>query len=472
MKKIFILFAAILVLSAISAHSQSFVKDLKTTEDEICIGFAENPAGGYFISILRGAYQENDPALLSYRNIIYNMDVQGNLADSIVFEDNDSLRYLGGSLLLNGNELIVTSSVYSNGEANHNLALRVTRLNFDLDVTNDVLYNKPGYYLNAGAAAINGNGNLVMAIHPQLIATGEWYAAALELTPDGDVVREQASGEFLPSGTVIPFDGGNGYLFTDLSMIVSLDENLNYQEMLYQHQDNDPLWSAMSSFKAVSDHECLVTGWKPWDPFDAAWAILDKNGTWQEQHSFGMNGYSDHAGGADFVRTDNIYISRAVEMAGYTDWSLYNFKLDGTENWHHDYTYNGYHFAGFGACATSDNSCVLIGRYQTENSGWNEYDLVFMKLNEDGSVTGIGEPGNAKTNVSLYPNPGNDKLNVNGTVAGCQLSIFDNAGRLVFSKTLESNNATINVCELLPGFYTYCIDSKNETIAYGKWVKK
>jgi len=472
MKNLLTIIIAILVLSGIQAKSQSFIKDIKTTEDEICIGFVENPQGGYFISILRGTYQESDPGLLGYRNIIYKMDVEGNLTDSVTFADTDSLNFAGGVLMLNGEELVTTSPVYAIGDNYHNCALRITRLNFDLDIIHDIIYSKPGYYLGAGSPAINGNGNLVMAINPQSITTGEWYSAALEITPDGDPVRESIITELLPSGYVVALGGGNGYLFTDLNMIVSLDENLGYHGLLYQHQDNDQQWFVMSSFKAVNDTQCLVTGWKPWDPFNAAWSVLNTDGTWSEQHDFGIQGVNDHAGGADFVSTDNIYISRAAEMDGYTEWSLYNFKLDGTENWHHnDYTYKGYRFTGFGAYATSDNSCVILGRYQTENSGWNEYDLVLMKLNEDGSVTGIGEPDDTKTTFSLNPNPGTDKIIVDGQTAGCRLILFDQAGRLVFSKQLEKNDKIINVSELQPGFYTYRIDSQKAAIAGGKWIK-
>lgn len=397
--------------------------------------------------------------------------MQGTLTDSITFADNDSLNFAGGAILLNDEELVTTSSVFAKDDIYHNSALRITRLNYNLDIIDDVIYSKPGYYLGAGASALNGNGNLVMAIHPESVVSGERYAAALEITPHGELVRENIISELLPSGNVVVLGEGNGYLFTDITMIASLDENLNYRDLLYQRQDNDQQWSIISSIKAINDTSCLVSGWKPWDPFNAAWSVLNVNGTWGQQHDFGISGVNDHAGGADFVTTDNIFISRAAEMEGYTEWSLYNFKLDGTENWHHnDYTYKGYHFSGFGAYATSDNSCVILGRYQTENSGWNEYDLVFMKLNEDGSVTGIGELGDAKTGISLYPNPGTDKIYFNGKAAGCGLSLFNNAGRLVFSKTVESDNATIDVCKLLPGYYTYRIESKNTTIS-GKWIK-
>ena len=470
MKTILIFLQLLFIMFPFTADSQSFIRDIKTTEDELCIGFIENPQGGYFISILRGTYKESDPLLLEYRNIIYKMDVMGNLTDSVSLPGNDSLDFTGCAILMSSGEIVAISSVFTKGDIYHNRALRIARLDFNLKINNDVIYWKPGYYLTAGPSSLISNGNLVMAVHPQSIATGEWYAAVMEITPDGELVQEHIITEPIPSGRVVELGGGNGYLLTDLNMIVSLDESLNYQNLLYKHQDNDPLWFIMASFKAVSDTQCLVSGWKPWDSFNAAWSVINIDGTWEEQHDFGISGVNDHAGGADFVSTDNIYIARAAEMEGYTEWSLFNFKLDGTENWHHNYTYNGYHFTGFWACATNDNSCIILGRYQTENSSLNEYDLVFMKLNEDGSVIGMGEPGEVKTGISLYPNPGTDKITINGSVAGCELSLFDNTGREVYCKILDGENASLSVCNLSPGFYTYSVRSKN-SIYSGKWIK-
>jgi hypothetical protein len=454
------------------AVSQSFVIDFKTTEDEICVGFVENPQGGYFVSILRGTYQESDPAMLEYRNIVYKMDDMGNLTDSVTFEDTDSLNFAGGTILLSGEDVIITSTVFAKNDMYNNRALRITTLNFNLDIIDDMIYSKPGYYLWPGAINLDNNGCLIMAVNQESISTGEYYPAVVRLNLWNGIwfFYEKPMEEPLPMQSVAVLPGINGYLFCDINRIALVNNNLNYKGILYQHEENDELWFIMSSFKPLNDSSCIVTGWKPWDPFNAAWSVLNIDGTWEDQHDFGISGINDHAGGADFVSTDNIYISRAAEMEGYIEWSLYNFKLDGTENWHHnDYTYKGYHFSGFGAYATSDNSCVIMGRYQTENSSGNEYDLVFMKLNEDGSVTGLGE-SDVKTDISLYPNPGKDKIYVDGQVAGCKVSLFDCAGRLVFNKQLENNDAVINVCELMPGFYSYRIDSKSTTIS-GKWIK-
>lgn len=453
----------------ILASSQSFVRDIKTSEDELCISLVEKPGTGYYASILRGIYQENDPGLFEYRNIIYKIDASGNLIDSINFIDTDSLNFTGFSLYINQDEIVAVSSVYYKNDNYYRRAIRITRLDFDLHILNDVMYSKPGYYINGGAAALNNSGNLVMAVYPEVIASGDYYEAALEITPDGDVVRESIIDNFLPAGQVVVLPGG-GYLFCDLIMIVSLDENLNYRKLLYEHSQNDALWSMMTSFQAFNDTSCLVTGYKPWDSFDAAWAVIDKNGVWQGQHCFGIQG-SDYAGSADFINTDNIYVTRIEGLQGYRNFNLFDFNADGTEQWHHEYNYYGSnHFTGLGIRALSDNSCMLIGRYQTENSAWNEYDLVLIKLNPDGSVTGT-QPVVAPSGIALYPNPGNSVMNISGDIQGREFYLYDQAGRGVLHKSISGDKAAIYTGTLANGFYSYRIAGEGKTEVFGKWIK-
>ncbi len=468
------------VLLVNNAQSQPFNTSFATSEDEKCIGFVELPGVGYYISIIRGTYSMDDPLCLNYKNIIYKMDLSGSVTDSITFINTDSLVTSGRGIILNDNELLLWCGLYNTNDIYHQKALGLTTINENLEVLHDTIYSKPGYYLSLGVPSLNAAGNLVLTIYPENILTGEWYRTATELGVDGTFIREVATDSLLPCSRVVPMPGNNGYIFSDIHMVTLLDNELTFVKRLYVPQEPfETHLRMLLSYKALNDSSVIITGFVAevpqhwWDPprDDAAWAVLDKNGQWLSQHGFGIYGYNDYAGGVDFITPDNIYITRRITDSELQHFCLYNFKADGTENWHQCYTYKGYELSGGYVLATSDSTCLLVCSYQTENSGYNEYDLVVIKLNSDGTITDIDKPGEANVNVAVYPNPGESVITISGQVSGCIFSLYDNTGRMVLQKKLISDKDMLDTTGLPAGFYTYRISSPGSLVATGKWVK-
>ena len=69
--------------------------------------------------------------------------------------------------------------------------------------------------------------------------------------------------------------------------------------------------------------------------------------------------------------------------------------------------------------------------------------------------------------ISLYPNPANDKLYLEGLEEECEISIFNTAGMKVKTMTLQGD-AEINVSELPAGLYLVRIGSRHTL----KFIKK
>ena len=469
--------AIVLAITNLAANSQSFVKELRTDLDEKWVSTIEYPEGNYIVSIIRGLYSVDDPLCLNYKNIIYKIDRTGNITDSLTFDNTGSLITMGRGIISTGNELILWCAVYDSNDTYHQKALRLTTINENLEVLHDTSYTKPGYYLRLGAPSLNAAGNLVLTIYPENISTGEWYRTATELEVNGTFIREVATDSLLPCSKVVPMPGNNGYIFADMHRITLLDDQLTFVKQLYVPQVIERHLRKLTSFKALNDSLLIITGFvdEPvqwWEPHrdDAAWAVFDKNGQWLSQHAFGLYGYSDYAGRVDFITPDNIYITRWIAGVELQRFWLFNFKADGTENWRQCYTHNGYELSG-SVLATSDSSCLLACSYQTENSGYNEYDLVVMKLNRDGTITGIDKPGEAPVNVTVYPNPGASTVSVCGKVAGCLFSMYDNTGRLILQKKLTANNEMLDTADWPAGFYTYRVTGSGSFVAAGKWIK-
>ncbi|MEN8826496.1 MAG: BspA family leucine-rich repeat surface protein, partial [Wenyingzhuangia sp.] len=84
-----------------------------------------------------------------------------------------------------------------------------------------------------------------------------------------------------------------------------------------------------------------------------------------------------------------------------------------------------------------------------------------------GTCPSLGINDQKLTNISIYPNPVNDKLFVQGVLYVSEISIYDVLGKLVLSKTTSSE---LDVSNLKKGIYLIKIkDQQKETIQ--KFIK-
>ena len=70
----------------------------------------------------------------------------------------------------------------------------------------------------------------------------------------------------------------------------------------------------------------------------------------------------------------------------------------------------------------------------------------------------------------LFPNPAQDHLALKSHEAVEEILIYDQLGRIIFRKTIQSKASTIDVSHLLPGVYFYRIRFENDGFANGKIV--
>ena len=114
----------------------------------------------------------------------------------------------------------------------------------------------------------------------------------------------------------------------------------------------------------------------------------------------------------------------------------------------------------------TSNSGELLVQFITNSSvvasGWTAYyTSTPMGIEEFGVVN----------DVSIYPNPSNDKLNISFSVLNEKevlIKIFDIAGREIFDQSLISNsgifNKVIDISELKKGLYTLRLITQSEII--------
>ena len=88
------------------------------------------------------------------------------------------------------------------------------------------------------------------------------------------------------------------------------------------------------------------------------------------------------------------------------------------------------------------------------------------------SVT-LGIPENKLLSFEMYPNPASDVLTIQlptGTEKA-EVSVFDYTGRLVSSKTISSNNSTLDVQNISKGIYIIRV-ATNSKIGVQRFIKK
>jgi len=180
----------------------------------------------------------------------------------------------------------------------------------------------------------------------------------------------------------------------------------------------------------------------------------------------------------DFVDVNNIFLGSFVTkeyFGGYlsNDYShLVLYKLDSALHvkWEKEYGGDAYYML-LSITATQDGGCIMTGTrydYLTQN---NETDPFVIKVNSEGNINWVHNLPSTFMKVSVYPNPGCDKLTVNNPPLNTSLVLYNTYGQAVITQSLNQSNS-INTNSLQSGVYLYqLIDDKGKVLGAGKWVK-
>lgn len=122
--------------------------------------------------------------------------------------------------------------------------------------------------------------------------------------------------------------------------------------------------------------------------------------------------------------------------------------------------------------ATNDGGCLVAALRYDYLTQLHEHDVLILKLKKEDIITSLNEvqiQSNAK--IVVYPNPGQDLINVRVSNSGLIFSLYDNTGKLIFHIRLIEGLTSINTSYLLPGIYFYTLLSPEGRVEKGKWIK-
>ena len=115
--------------------------------------------------------------------------------------------------------------------------------------------------------------------------------------------------------------------------------------------------------------------------------------------------------------------------------------------------------SGGAVSLNSDGSVLAIGARSNDGNG---ADSGHVRVYDLSAVLSVDEISN-ELNITLYPNPANDYVNISGATSELSLRIYDVLGKQVLSKKVTNR---IDVWVLMAGTYYVILSDENKTSTY------
>lgn len=122
--------------------------------------------------------------------------------------------------------------------------------------------------------------------------------------------------------------------------------------------------------------------------------------------------------------------------------------------------------------AASDGGVLIAGTFQEIAQTTLNRNALILKFDSTGCITNT--PDDKRIEISdaiIYPNPGNEIINIRTALTGCLFSLFDIWGQTILTTPVSEFITTVNVNSLKRGNYYYSVTRDNETIISGTWIK-
>jgi hypothetical protein len=239
--------------------------------------------------------------------------------------------------------------------------------------------------------------------------------------------------------------------------------------------------------KSINKHDIIITGQRWYEgsiPQMEKIGILKLNSSFSVKDKFYLGpedtiSYPGIYSNLDFTDTNNIFcigtanvnISNVYStIPSYILIGKFNSSLNLT--WQKYYGGDQYYLV---TCvrAVKDGG-VIIGatsfNYQRQN---HERDIFIIKIDSNGLITGIHQPPTNNVNKTLvYPNPGQDLLNIETQQENLVFHLVDLMGREICNKNLIPGKNVMQVQDLNAGIYIYKVARNSQMMECGKWIKE
>jgi hypothetical protein len=308
--------------------------------------------------------------------------------------------------------------------------------------------------------------------------TNQEYALSIKPTSDGGFII--GGGSASPNGDVTAVFGGSDCWLVKIDALGNIQWQKSYGGSIHEYF-LEAQQTADGGYIGIATTES--TGGDIYGLHGAIdyWVVkLNSAGNIQWQKCLGGSNidipssiFQDFDGGyvaAGYSQSNNGDSSGHIGQADY--WIV---KLDPTGNIKWEKSYGGTlnDFARK-IRPTPDGGYIVTGATMSNNfdvsGNHGNLDVWLVKLSFS-ELLNTNE-NSIKNNISIYPNPAKDHINIKDIPTGSVVNITDMSGRKLFGQKYNEKNIIINISQLINGVYIIQIENKGKTILSEKLIVK
>jgi len=123
--------------------------------------------------------------------------------------------------------------------------------------------------------------------------------------------------------------------------------------------------------------------------------------------------------------------------------------------------------------STSDGGCIITGEVPDTNGSWNTNGYIIKVMPDDILTNAEDTPLAYDRDVSVYPNPFDDYLNIETLRKDLRISLFDVNGQKILERDISNSiRSKLFTGNIKSGFYFYNITDNGRVIQSGKLLKR
>ncbi|MCX6258715.1 MAG: T9SS type A sorting domain-containing protein [Bacteroidia bacterium] len=432
----------------------------------------------YYVSVGNNGRSGNQ----GYFTSIYKFSKNGDYFNKI---DIDTLSFFSGFTILNDSELAMVGSIFNFQTDSFDLCY------LKIDTNLQICLDKRYHCLNGGiGGSILKDNNLIFFIG--LLSNSTNYSKFFaKFNLNGDTLATKityyATYPWFESDILKNPENNHLYIFSSIvsETVDQIDTNLNeISTDVLNPVGNYILNNSCSVIKFTDSTYLLACNYIPIgsDPnyADIGVAEISLPANLINTYHYGAkadtsNHIADYRS-IDYFTKNNIYVCGTSNFVSYIQsepsW-IYIISLDSNLNFKKQICFGGDRFyIPETIKATSDGGVVVAGYWSNLNDE-NSLNFFILKLDSTLTYNSINGVGLQPEIISVYPNPGNDKLFIeykNNSTGFPIIDLFDMNGKFLLSKNLKEGINEINAGEFADGVYLYKINTGKSPVS-GKWVK-
>ena len=282
---------------------------------------------------------------------------------------------------------------------------------------------------------------------------------------------------------ITPNFNNSGYMVFGSSVLYNLDNDFNYLDTISIRTFSSTYTYIADAFKESDSTMIVSLVYETTKMYQVGLSRISRNmevieDKWYDyENPFDMYPYYQ-----SFDTTKNgFYIAANKDFALSTDiFAKYDngiriikTRKDFSVVWDTTYGYDANYYI---QCikSTSDGGCLLVGTRYDYNQPEERLDMYILKLDSLGNKTtsAIIGSGLTENQIQLYPNPGQNQININFEQPTVGLfKLFNLNGAEVYRQTFNGTSASFNLPNLNAGMYLYEVTGGNGIMERGKWVR-